>query len=667
MQTIYIDISNKSILPTIYAKQGDIGRKFKAVVLENSVSREITVNEHFSAGYDGASGSGNYETIGERSAFEVYGNVVTVELAPNMLQAPGLSNFCLTMNSEDGNVIGLWNIVVDVEETPGFLGDPIKDYYPGISAVLYVDQNLSEKQKEKARANIGSGTGNVKTVNGIAPDENGNVVVAGGSGIHIDPEPPTDPNIKVWIDTDEEAEVPGCDSSGGVSGWEDFTERNVTEFFPEGAYPLDPDYPVELYEPDVFVNFKGTIEVGKKYIVNFDGTQYELVGTLCPVEAACNDFGGEEGRFVYIGNPAMVMSFGGTDDGWDDTISIHGLDTGEPFCFWMESPGEGDAYLYIRESYGAGKSSIVFGIKEVTETVNPIPDEYLPDYLPKEEVKKVNTTFGGVVGDRESMVFDSNSGAYIVKMSPKYLSADELVGATITCWNSGTFFTVHLIPEMLVDVSAQLGVPSVMMCLGNGNNVALSTQYDTTLGEMTISAGTWFVYIPMEFHVVSISCLPSYEEEVVRKLDEKFLPEVGVNSEPFYINDAYGEGTITNAGYFFFAENDRMNEQMKSGVIAIEFDFIPIGGSEASKHSVVMTGDERRAFCLFSSGEVLYMAEMMLKTNVLPQFSVIPMKAKRSGSVITDKFNFPITLGKDYSYYTLRVDESGNVVAGKLI
>jgi uncharacterized protein YjdB len=182
MQTIYIDISNKSILPTIYAKQGDIGRKFKAVVLENSVSREITVNDHFSAGYDGASGSGNYETIGERSAFEVYGNVVTVELAPNMLQAPGLSNFCLTMNSEDGNVIGLWNIVVDVEETPGFLGDPIKDYYPGISAVLYVDQNLSEKQKEKARANIGSGTGNVKTVNGIAPDEDGNVKISVGGG-----------------------------------------------------------------------------------------------------------------------------------------------------------------------------------------------------------------------------------------------------------------------------------------------------------------------------------------------------------------------------------------------------------------------------------------------------------------------------------------------------
>lgn len=180
MQTIYIDISNKSILPTIYAKQGDVGRKFKAVVLENSVSREITVNEHFSAGYDGASGSGNYETIGERSAFEVYGNVVTVELATNMLQAPGLSNFCLTMNGEDGNVIGLWNIIVDVEETPGFLGDPIKDYYPGISAVLYVDQNLSKEQKEKARANIGSGTGNVKTVNGIAPDENGNVAVAGG-------------------------------------------------------------------------------------------------------------------------------------------------------------------------------------------------------------------------------------------------------------------------------------------------------------------------------------------------------------------------------------------------------------------------------------------------------------------------------------------------------
>lgn len=28
MQTIYLDISNKCIIPTIHAKQGDVGRKY---------------------------------------------------------------------------------------------------------------------------------------------------------------------------------------------------------------------------------------------------------------------------------------------------------------------------------------------------------------------------------------------------------------------------------------------------------------------------------------------------------------------------------------------------------------------------------------------------------------------------------------------------------------
>lgn len=155
MQTIYIDISNKSVLPTIYAKQGDVGRKFKAVISNSGVAYQIT-SESFTASYDGASGSGNYDQIEGRSAFEVSGNTVVVELAPNIFQAPGDSLFCLTMKNGDNSVIGLWNIPIYTEEKPGFLGDPIGDYYPGISAVLYVDQSLDSKQKEKARKNVGA-------------------------------------------------------------------------------------------------------------------------------------------------------------------------------------------------------------------------------------------------------------------------------------------------------------------------------------------------------------------------------------------------------------------------------------------------------------------------------------------------------------------------------
>lgn len=52
----------------------------------------------------------------------------------------------------------------------------------------------------------------VKTVNGVFPDENGDVAIqaVAGSGIHVGAEPPTDENIKVWVDTDEEAEMGGA-------------------------------------------------------------------------------------------------------------------------------------------------------------------------------------------------------------------------------------------------------------------------------------------------------------------------------------------------------------------------------------------------------------------------------------------------------------------------
>ena len=47
-------------------------------------------------------------------------------------------------------------------------------------AVLYTEQSLTEEQKAQARANIGAGS--VVTVNGNAPDENGNVTIEAGGG-----------------------------------------------------------------------------------------------------------------------------------------------------------------------------------------------------------------------------------------------------------------------------------------------------------------------------------------------------------------------------------------------------------------------------------------------------------------------------------------------------
>lgn len=155
MQTVFIDVANKTNLPTIYAKQGDVGRKFRAIITDCGVKYD-TSHKRFHAGYSGASGSGQYDSINFNDAFDVYENEVIVELIPNMLQAPGDSLLCLTMIEDDGSGIGLWNIPVYTEKTPGFLSDPIGDYYPDISAVLYREQSLTLEETAQARKNIGA-------------------------------------------------------------------------------------------------------------------------------------------------------------------------------------------------------------------------------------------------------------------------------------------------------------------------------------------------------------------------------------------------------------------------------------------------------------------------------------------------------------------------------
>lgn len=156
MQTIYLDISNKGVVPTIYAKQGDVGRKFKAYLTDYGVPFSTPAGSYFSAWYDGASGSGNYTEIGEKSAFVVEENVVTVELITQMLSVAGDSDFCLVLNGSDGTQIGLWNIPVFCENVPGAGSEAAKDYYTAFS---------------KAVSDLMSGGGSVPTYTGLVEVE----------------------------------------------------------------------------------------------------------------------------------------------------------------------------------------------------------------------------------------------------------------------------------------------------------------------------------------------------------------------------------------------------------------------------------------------------------------------------------------------------------------
>lgn len=132
MQTIYIDISNKGVYPCIYAKQGDVNRKFLLVVTDGGVPFNCE-NTAISVWYDGDSGEGNYTHIGEEEAISVTENKITVSLIQQMLVNAGEGVLSVSVSDASGSQIGLWNICYCVEQKPGADSEEATQYYDAFS------------------------------------------------------------------------------------------------------------------------------------------------------------------------------------------------------------------------------------------------------------------------------------------------------------------------------------------------------------------------------------------------------------------------------------------------------------------------------------------------------------------------------------------------------
>lgn len=135
MQTVILDLSRKNIIPPVHAKQGDVGRKFKAVLTDAGVTYAIPRGAQFSVWYSGASGEGNYSAIGDTSAFTVEENTVIVELITQMVTNSGTGAMCLVMHGADGSQIGMWNISYVVEAVPGMGSEEAEQHYTALSEV----------------------------------------------------------------------------------------------------------------------------------------------------------------------------------------------------------------------------------------------------------------------------------------------------------------------------------------------------------------------------------------------------------------------------------------------------------------------------------------------------------------------------------------------------
>lgn len=135
MQVFQFDLSVKNVTQILNVKQGDVGRRFKAVITDGGAAYNIPNGARFSLWYSGPGGEGNYSAIEQKSAFTVEGNAVTVELIAQMLTNPGVGALCVVMNGADGIQLGLWNMAYAVESVPGMGSEAAQQYYTALSEV----------------------------------------------------------------------------------------------------------------------------------------------------------------------------------------------------------------------------------------------------------------------------------------------------------------------------------------------------------------------------------------------------------------------------------------------------------------------------------------------------------------------------------------------------
>lgn len=133
MQTLYFDFNTKNIVPVLNVKQGDVGRKFKAVLTDGGGDYNIPAGSQFSVWFSGPGGEGNYSAIGDRSAFTVEGSTVIVELIAQMTVNAGTGAMCLVLSANDGTQLGLWNVIYTVEYVPGMGSEAAGSYYTALS------------------------------------------------------------------------------------------------------------------------------------------------------------------------------------------------------------------------------------------------------------------------------------------------------------------------------------------------------------------------------------------------------------------------------------------------------------------------------------------------------------------------------------------------------
>lgn len=267
MQTIYLDISNKSVIPAIHAKQGDVGRKFLAILSDGSVPYVPTNAPAFSVFYEGDSGSGNYTHIGDKPAFEINGNKVTVELIEQMVTNAGGGVICLVLNDADGAQLAFWNIEYYVEEVPGFDSEMAKEYYTAFSKAVenlpYPDATLTGSGKAADAKAVGDALKDKAPLSHITDTSNPHEVTAEQVGARTADWMPTAEDVGARPDD----WMPSADDVGAIPAEEKGAASGVATLDENGLVPGEQ---VNAVVPGGTLLWEGSWESGDLTVENAD-------------------------------------------------------------------------------------------------------------------------------------------------------------------------------------------------------------------------------------------------------------------------------------------------------------------------------------------------------------------------------------------------------------
>lgn len=198
---IEMDLSRRGVTPRIDAVQGDaLTRQIQLELYSNGTAWEIPEGVSALVRFVKPDGTGGiYDTLPDgTTACTTEGNTVSVILAPEVTTVSGAVLLAVTLIHGDAE-LSSFALTINVQHNPNAT---VEGGIQNATLAAMVGKAVEAYMKE----NPVESSGGVKTVNGVEPDENGNVTIEAGT--------PTDEQVQTALDA-YLAENPV--SGGGIS------------------------------------------------------------------------------------------------------------------------------------------------------------------------------------------------------------------------------------------------------------------------------------------------------------------------------------------------------------------------------------------------------------------------------------------------------------------